>query len=253
VLQPHFIPGLNATVDWWEITVKDAVEEAGADLTMQTCIETGDPLFCSRIHRDSTGSLWLTPDGFVDDRLINIAGFKVRGIDVGTDYQHRIGRAGKISANFVGSYTIRWIIAPGGLFEPFDCVGKFGGDCGIPTPRWRHKARLTWTGSRGVSLSANWRYSGAMRLTALDGYIPGPFARQIRPQSFFDLAAVADIRHRYAVRLGVNNIFDREPPLVPSGNEQACGFGCNGNTYTQWYDPLGRFIFAGVTLNLKPF
>ena len=47
--------------------------------------------------------------------------------------------------------------------------------------------------------------------------------------------------------MGVNNLFDRDPPLTGS---QACPAGpCNGNTWAQVYDAIGRYIFAGVTLD----
>ena len=39
------------------------------------------------------------------------------------------------------------------------------------------------------------------------------------------------------------------PPLVPAGTG-GCAAGCNGNTYPQWYDPLGRYIFGGFTFTL---
>ena len=41
--------------------------------------------------------------------------------------------------------------------------------------------------------------------------------------------------------------------LIATGQFGVCGSGfCNGNTYPQLYDPAGRFIFAGATLNFKP-
>jgi iron complex outermembrane receptor protein len=46
----------------------------------------------------------------------------------------------------------------------------------------------------------------------------------------------------------VNNLFDTQPPLFTT-DLGACWGGCNGNTYPQWYDPLGRYMFAGVTAN----
>ena len=51
---------------------------------------------------------------------------------------------------------------------------------------------------------------------------------------------------RLNLRLGVNNIFDREPPL--GGGNIPAGFG-NGNTFPQVYDALGRFFFAGATVD----
>ena len=51
----------------------------------------------------------------------------------------------------------------------------------------------------------------------------------------------------YNFRLGANNLLDKEPPLVGS---PACPAGsCNGNTFAQVYDALGRYIYAGVTLD----
>jgi outer membrane receptor protein involved in Fe transport len=248
VIEPRFIPGLSATIDWWQIKLNGAVAEVGADFTMQSCIETGDPLFCSRIHRDSSGSLWLTPQGFVDDRNINVGAFNPRGIDVGANFEHGIGALGSVSLSFLGTYYDRWLIVPGGLAKPFDCAGLYGGDCAIPQPRWKHKARLTWSNPDAISVSFNWRYTANMRLAPI-GHEPGPFTKEIKAQSYFDMTAIERIGKNYSLRLGVDNIFDRPPPLVPA-SETACQVGCNGNTYPQWYDPLGRFIFAGFTVQM---
>ena len=255
VLEPRFLLGLSATVDWWDINLDGAISPIGADLIMATCIATADPFFCTRIHRDSTGSLWLTPQGFVDDRAVNIGAFKVRGVDVGLNYYRRLGKLGSINANMVGSYTSKWIIDPGGLAEAFDCAGLYGVDCSIPTPRWRHKARLTWTSRNGISVSSDWRYTASMKLAPIPipGYVPGPFSRKLKAESFFDLSAVAQVGKGYEFRLGVNNIFDSEPPIIAAQGEGACGGGCNGNTYPQWYDPLGRYIFAGFSIYFDPF
>ncbi len=47
--------------------------------------------------------------------------------------------------------------------------------------------------------------------------------------------------------MGVNNIFDRDPPVAGQQVVPA-GFG-NGNTYPQVYDALGRYLFAGFTVD----
>jgi outer membrane receptor protein involved in Fe transport len=49
----------------------------------------------------------------------------------------------------------------------------------------------------------------------------------------------------------VNNIFDRQPPRIVRNT--AAGVGpVNGNTYPEWYDALGRYIFASVTMSFRP-
>ena len=45
------------------------------------------------------------------------------------------------------------------------------------------------------------------------------------------------------LRLGVNNLFDKEPPIIASNYG-----GTNGNTYVETYDPVGRRIFMSATL-----
>ncbi len=252
VLEPRFLPGLNATVDWWDIDLNGAIQQIDAQIIVDTCIASADPLFCRRINRDADGSLFLSPQGFVDDRLANIGSVKVRGIDVGVNYNRELGQIGSASVGFLGSYLDRFIVDNGGLSTPQDCAGKYGFLCGSPTPRWRHKARLTWEGQQGVALSFHWRHIGRMSVKPIPGLPPpGPLSARLPAQNYFDLSALVRFQRKLVLRFGVNNIFDREPPLVPFGEGGGSGSGnYNGNTYPQWYDPLGRFFFAGFTFNL---
>ena len=250
VLEPDFLRGFNATVDWWSVDLKGAIEDIGAQAIFDTCIATGDPFFCTRIHRDANGSLWLSPEGFVDDRVANIGSIKVRGIDVGANYRRDIGRFGTATLEFLGSYLDRFIVDNGGLSAPLDCAGKVGAVCVHPTPRWRHKARLTWETRSGISLSLHWRYTGKMSVVPLpDGPPPGPLS-QMPSRSFFDISALFRVQRKLVLRFGVNNILDREPPLVAFGEGAGTASpSLNGNTYPQWYDPLGRYMFAGFTVS----
>ena len=166
VLSPRFLRGFNATIDWWDIKLKGAVARIGAQTIVDGCIANGDPIFCSRIHRDPNGSLWLG-NGYVDDRQANLGGLGIRGIDAGADYSVPLGRLGSANFEFRGSYVLRWIVDNGGLSTPYDCAGLFGAPCEMH-PRWRHTARATWTVPAGISLSLHWRRIGGAKLAALD-------------------------------------------------------------------------------------
>jgi outer membrane receptor protein involved in Fe transport len=50
------------------------------------------------------------------------------------------------------------------------------------------------------------------------------------------------LAQRLNLRLGVNNIFDNDAPV----NGLSLG---NGNTFPQVYDALGRYLFAGFTID----
>ena len=53
----------------------------------------------------------------------------------------------------------------------------------------------------------------------------------------------------------MNNFLDKRPPQVQTGSGALAGSNlcptgpCNGNTYPGTWDALGRYIYAGVTLN----
>ena len=253
VLQPRLLGGFNATIDWWDIKLKGAISRIGAQAIVDSCVASGDPIFCSRIQRDPDGSLWLG-NGRVDNRLTNLGGYRIRGIDGGADYFIPLGRLGSADFAFRGSYVLRWIVDNGGLSEPYDCAGLFGEPCDMH-PRWRHNARATWKRSSAFSLSLQWRHIGGVKLAALDPKFQltddvSPGHATLRAEDYFDIASVMEIRKGVEFRLGVNNVLDRQPPLVVS-NTAAGDEPFNANTYPGWYDPLGRYIFAGLSVHLN--
>jgi iron complex outermembrane receptor protein len=273
VIQPAFIPRLALSVDWFDIRVDSFIQGVGADTILETCADTLDPTFCGLVNRDQFGSLWRTSNGYVEDFSINIGSVKTRGIDVQASYSVEIGEGwGGLGFNFVGTWLDR-LVTDNGVSTPYDCTGFFGTQCGTPSPEWRHQFRVNWNLPDGIGLTARWRYFSGVDLdvystdcplngTAQTGCAtPALTAAQVaavlnglRPadsripsQSYIDLTLTARIGDHYNFRLGVNNLFDRDPPLVGSN---ACPAGiCNGNAYTQVYDALGRYIFAGVSLD----
>lgn len=250
IIEPRFLRGFNATVDWWQIKLGGAIEDIGAQFIMDTCIATGDPFFCGRIHRDPNGSLWLSQQGFIDERAANIGSLKLRGVDLGANYSRELGSIGSVNLEFLGTYLGNFVVDNGGLSAPRHCAGRVGFICVNPIPQWRHKTRLTWESPSGVSVSFNWRFTGKMSVVRIpDAPPPGPLSR-LPAQSYFDLAALFRMQRKLVLRLGVNNVFDHEPPIVPFGEGAFSPIsGYNGNTYPQWYDALGRYVFAGATAN----
>ena len=259
VLQPRFIPRFALTVDYFDIKVKNAVQGFGADAILTACNgATPNLLACSLIKRNSvTGSLFLGPDGFVSDLKRNIGSVRTRGIEVNSSYNRRLGGLGSISASLVGTYLDK-LTTENGLTEKYDCVGYYGPTCGTPAPKWRHKARLTLQTPMGIGISGQWRFFGPVNVDYKNpsATTKGPFldfGSHLKSQSYFDLATTFAVGRHYNLRLGVNNIMDKQPPLVTSGKagvSSACpGATCNGNTFPAVYDALGRYLYAGITLD----
>ena len=194
------------------------------------------------------------------DLSSNVGGIKTNGIDVSASYSHRLGGLGNLSTNFIGTY-LRKYITDNGLADPYDCAGFYGGVCSgatvsssAPLPKWRHKMRTSLQMTNGIGLSLQWRYVGKVRHEhhssdeALAGAVP-QLSGTIHAENYFDLATTITLGDHYNFRLGLNNLFDNDPPRVTAA-QGSCPVGtCNGNTYPGTWDVLGRYIYAGATLN----
>ena len=243
VLQPRMLPRFALTIDAFDIRVRNTIGVVGADLILERCVTTGDPFFCSRINRaPGSGSLFVGTNGYVRDLNENVGRLRTRGIDINGSYTQPLGGMGSLAFSFVGTYLKDLTSEPiAGTVN--ECSGKFGAICGTPNPEWRHKARVTFTAPNGIGLSGQWRYFSAVDNDTIPK-VPTLGGLAIPAQSYFDLVMTARIGDHYNFRVGVNNIMDRIPPTLVT----PAPFG-NGNTYPQVYDSLGRFVFAGVTLD----
>ncbi|HEY4366447.1 MAG TPA: TonB-dependent receptor [Steroidobacteraceae bacterium] len=245
VLTPRFAPGLSVSVDWFKIKIDDTISTFGADNSLDACYHNGDDAACSRIHRNELGLLWVG-SGYVEDLNINIGSLETKGIDIVLNYASLdIGKAGSLSFNLTGSYLDELITNPGPGLASYDCVGFYGSPCvspnGAPKPQWRHLARVGWQMPwQNIDLSLSWRYYGAVDLF---GAPANRIDRHFSDQSYFDLAGNWEVTEKASLRVGINNILDKDPPLSAS-----VGTTGNGNTYPQLYDALGRYIFGGLTV-----
>jgi len=250
VLQPGFLPGFVASVDYFDIKIDRAIQGIGADTILEQCGTTADPFFCGLVHRDASGSLWRTSSGYVVDTTQNIGNAKTSGIDVNAGYSRAIGSFGRLSANFVGTWLDKLVTDTGardvnGNPVAYACAGLYGAICGTPNPEWRHQLRVGLEHPSGFGASVRWRYFDSVEEDPGSGSQPAN--AKIPSVSYFDLNLTAELGDHYKFRLGANNLFDKEPPVVGS---PACPAGfCNGNTFSQVYDALGRYVFAGVTLD----
>ena len=272
ILQPSMLRGFAFTVDYWNIQVKDAIQGFGADAILNACVTQSTSASnispaCDLINRDAAGSLWLTPNGYVVDTPNNEGKVKTDGFDFNGSYSRGIGGLGNLSASFNGTW-LRHYKVDNGLTEEYDCAGFYGPTCsgatvasGAPMPKWRHKMRTTLNMKNGIGVSLQWRMVGKVTAETtqdnetLHGEFPIDPGVHIKAQHYFDLATTYTFGDHYNFRLGVNNILDNDPPLVTGGSaalggSNLCPAGpCNGNTYPGTWDALGRYIYAGVTLD----
>lgn len=255
VLTPGATPGLSVELDYFNIRIKNVISSYGFPLQLTQCLDTGNPYFCGNVHRDVLGSLWISPEGYVNDPTLNLGALESRGVDLTASYRLDLNAAGKLDFRLYGTYTAQFITEPGGQLglARYDCAGYFGSTCGPPQPKWKHRFLVNYeTPVSGLSAGLTWRF---LSQVTQDAYSPNPLLnggagfnsppQSIANYSYFDLNAAYVLNKNVSVRVGVNNVLDKDPPFT-SVQYFSSAF-VNGNTYPTVYDALGRFLFANVT------
>jgi outer membrane receptor protein involved in Fe transport len=251
VIRPRFIPRLNITVDYFDIKVEDTIGTrlGGMNTALSVCFNTvrnlADPacaLFAGQ-RNPTTGSLGLTTGGgnvsFVQD---NVGKLETSGIDFQVDYTLPLFN-GELGLFYLGTFLDKFRNTPVTLLPLRENIteGTFG------LPEYRHNMRVTYT--QGPALvSLRWRYEGPTEdfrvRNTFDGNNRVPNAALPRPNigawNYFDLSLSADVGENLTITGGVNNLFDKQPPVLGAQAEQA-------NTRPSFFDVLGRDFFIGAS------
>jgi outer membrane receptor protein involved in Fe transport len=256
VFQPSFLQNFVMSVDYWNISIKDTITTLPSTVVLQECA-TGNGSTCDLIHRGPNGSLWTaTPQDFVSTNYQNIGKVSTKGIDVESAYRLDLPHGNKLSFNLDGTYTMDYLTQSITGGPMYNCVGFYGSTCLAPLPAWRHVFSSNWaTPWAGLDLTFRWRFIGPASvdgtstnpLLSGNGYYVG--ADHIPGYNYFDFSAAMPIGSNVDLRVGVNNIADKNPPLVPGGSFSSCpNTTCNDNTWVGTYDTLGRYIYGHITI-----
>jgi len=239
VFEPSWLPGLSASIDYYNIKIKDAISTLTPQNIVNFCYE-GQTALCSQITRDANGNIL----GIYANN-INIAAIETNGLDLVASYQSTIpamlmdGDA-TVGVRLWGNYVGKFLNNSGALItETAGCI-----TCQQPR----------WTGQ------ALWYYApGPYQLTIINKFISGgeynniynPTDPSYVPNAIANNTVGAvlytDLNLKYdfdkfgmasEVFLNVNNVFDRKPPT-------GFAFGC-GLTAQPMYDVVGRMFEVGL-------
>lgn len=239
---PSYGPMTNAvvTLDYFDIEIKDVIDEFSPQEILDNCYILGDPTECAKINR--VGGTLSTVGAGIDLFTTNLDFERTEGIDfnVATDWD--LGEQGSLDVNFVMTYLLTQESQSSATAPLIDCLGKFGNDC-QPTPELRFNTRGTWR--RGpATASLQWRYIGevdiqdSQRAGTFDGF------EQIDAINYFDLSGSYAINDTVTVSANIRNLLDEEPPLV--GNGAGSTARNSGNTFPGTYDTIGRTYTVGL-------
>ncbi|MBL0925286.1 MAG: TonB-dependent receptor plug domain-containing protein [Sphingomonadaceae bacterium] len=241
VFTPSFIPGLNLSVDWYKINIRDAVGQIQPVDAIVSCYVTdptpGNPL-CDAVTRDPvTGFI---KDAFVDDR--NLASIKQEGLDVEFRYGFDVpfGLPGdRWSFGYQGSFVTKYTIQRNAVLTPVDCKGSYGARCSsdlvtLVAPDYRHRATFTWD-SEPLTVQFGWKHIGSVKDSTTGS------VGKIDAFDYFDLnIALRPPIEGLSLTFGIDNIFGKQPPLPVNPGAF--------NTFPDTYDVLGRTFGFSLTI-----
>ncbi|MGE4062340.1 MAG: TonB-dependent receptor plug domain-containing protein [Rhodospirillaceae bacterium] len=264
VLSPSFVPGLQASIDYFNIEVAGAIGTVGAQQIVDFCFE-GLQQYCAAITRG------VSPGGAPIISRISISPFNLavreaRGMDFDVSYRFALSDMmddwnGNIALRFLASHYIK-NYEDDGLVAPTDTAGQNTGTNGVPS--WVYRASITYdlepftftlTGrgvSSGTLLNSNVECtsgcpaSTASNRTINDNRLPG--ALYLDTNFAYDIQSYADDGMDIEVFLNIKNITNKDPAIVPQGPAGSA----YGNIPTEQgtYDALGRVFRAGLRFRM---
>ncbi|TDF39951.1 TonB-dependent receptor [Alteromonadaceae bacterium M269] len=233
VLTP--LDNLSISLDYFDIEIDDVISGAGTNNLLDICYNNTDigglgSTACNRVTRRSDGSI-----DFVDNPVENAAFQTLKGFDLIANYSFEL-YGGTASIDYLGTFTDErdFLSTPGGRL--IECAGNFGDDCGEPTPDYKHRTTFKWTGDN-ITAQLLWRFVGSVDDDAPDTVRT---VDEIGTFNYFDASASYVLSENYRFTLGIDNIFDKEPPVIGDNDEQA-------NTFPATYDVFGRTFYASFT------
>ena len=173
VLQPSFIPGFTASIDYYHIKVGGAVSSPTPGDVINACfaanVAATDPA-CTSIRRNPiTGGLDGPPDTTpgLPSTLSNLGKILTDGVDVTANYRRTLGTMlgspAKLNLAFGGNWTHRSKFQASPSAIDRECTGFYSVNCGSIQPKYSFNQRTTLSLGR-VDLSLLWRYISKTKL-----------------------------------------------------------------------------------------
>ncbi len=190
--------------------------------------------------------------GNVQTTYYNNGRFKTSGLDFQLDWAADVG-PGRLSINTVMNYLLQMKTAELSVLPLVDYAGSLGpSQNGLNAGAFRWKMLNTFGYNVGpVGLSLQWQhlpsaksasYPGNTSLGAATTLVGAP------AYDLFNLSGHVTLKRDFTVRFGVDNLFDKAPPIVEYNTAAAAGTLPGGAFNNYFYDLNGRRFYLGVNV-----
>lgn len=231
VLTPRVVRGLNLSVDYINVKLKNAISAFSATQVLDACYDAPNPAgnpFCALFTRDPT-THQLT---FVATSFYNAAQLQYRGIVASWDYKFNTPFLGTGSSlGLSGSY--QHLLELSTIADAGAAKSHSEGTLGYP--RDSFSATVNYLNGP-LSLFTNFNYTGPVN-QGVDEVANYRQNERIGSFLYINGGGSIEVNHRFRFFVDVDNIFNAKPPYpVPA----------NGGAVTYFPGILGRFYRFGA-------
>jgi len=243
VWRPQIANRLSLSVDLYDITINDAIDQLGALEIIQRC-QAGATDICSLITRAQTGTPLIRN---IRDVFINVSEAVTRGVDLELIYARPIRLTGsgdesisfRIFANYLDEVSSQFAGAP---------VQNLAGE--LLYPEWLLNGTFTYQrGPFRMTWQTRYRDGTIRDLDWVEGIDIEDNSVPDRAYTNLNLSYDFDLRGNQAqAYFYVGNLFDKDPPLLAGAVGGTSGFAAytNGSVF----DTLGRTFTVGIQIGL---
>jgi iron complex outermembrane recepter protein len=260
VWQPEYVEGLTASLDYYRIKINQAITSPSVTDVLNQCYSpTFNPgltlnAACALVQRSPiTGTFNGADAKGVVTSSSNAGTLETYGYDLSLKYSLGLPRPGwgRLSFTFDGNDTQSWKFQANASSVDRQCAGLYSVACSSVSPstwpdlrpRYKWTQRTIWTVS-DFDFSYQWRHLSAVHAEA-SGFLP-QFSR-IPNFEYFDLAADWQATQMLRVNFTINNLMNKQPPIV--GSTIGSTAYNSGNTFPSFYDTVGRYFTLAVALH----
>jgi len=223
-------------IDFWSIEVKNLINPLPEQAIFGDPVANSARFFrCSQIpagpgpgqDRDDVDACLnfpsFDPIAFVDNPVENLGKLKTNGIDLSAAWRSGATASGMFGVAFEGTYVNKYKYqrSPGGEF--INARGRYSDNA--PVFKWQHVLTATWGMGPWSALIAQ-RYKG--------GYTDQDPAFKVKDYWIHDVSASYAATKDMLLTVGVNNVFDQDPPLTGQLTTFQRGYD------PRFTDPIGR-------------
>ena len=222
---PSFVPGLNLSIDYFDIRIKGAIATLSGQDIVTRCAN-GNAALCSQIVR--ANGLITT----VFATFVNLAEYRTHGVDFEASYVLPLANLSPAlpgSLRFRGLATYVPSLTTDDGVSRIEYVGDVGEAVPFGTPRWRGTASITYQ-DKVLSADARLRYVGG----GVWNHLLDIENNRISARTYLDLGARVRIAE-LTLSASVNNVFDVDPPLTTTGQIH--------------YDQIGRYFSMAAKIS----